>query len=331
MLLWLRDQYAKRIVNINVNITVAAVMAMSLAALTTQLAHLLGVNNEKVLAFIMLASDWLFDLVIAVGLHWLANHWPRRWKRSRLLIDRADSVIDAAPPTGVSIIKDVAAATHLHKDHGQPRTGPVAAATRPAPGTPEPGRAPLATTAANGAGVGTAAAERSFVKDATIIQLQRLCLSPLFYLVAVGGHWAMMTYPFLPVPAGLVPFTAAVVSYGTAIIITRLIHTAWLLKTDRQVLEEWEEARQRRQANNLPAAVAGSATTAPATAALPAAVTMPPNGAMDLAEDDAFTAADGVTDQGLSHLETDRPDADGSGTNGPTTHRGSAASTGGQG
>ena len=65
--------------------------------------------------------------------------------------------------------------------------------------------------------------------------------------------------------------------------------------------------------------------------ALPAAVTMPPNGAMDLAEDDAFTAADGVTDQGLSHLETDRPDADGSGTNGPTTHRGSAASTGGQG
>ena len=52
---------------------------------------------------------------------------------------------------------------------------------------------------------------------------------------------------------------------------------------------------------------------------------------MDLAEDDAFTAADGVTDQGLSHLETDRPDADGSGTNGPTTHRGSAASTGGQG
>lgn len=261
--IWCARAYSRRIVNINLNIIVAAVTAVALASGVVHLAELLGVRSKAVLAFIMVAGDWFFDLVIAVSLHWLASHWPRRWRRSRRIIDKADSVIDASPPPSVSIMRDVAAATkRLTREEVQAARGQLAPPNAPlthpitATGTPT---SPPAVSAPGTERLAPAGDERSFVRDATMIQLQRLCLSPLFYLVAVGGHLVLMKgldWPAAP---------AGIVAYVSAILLTRLLHTLWLLKTDPQVWQEWEEAFQMRQRNNMPVPPPRRVTTPEAT------------------------------------------------------------------
>jgi uncharacterized membrane protein len=261
--IWCARAYSRRIVNINLNILIAAVTAVALASGVVHIAELLGVKSPGVLAFIMVAGDWFFDLVIAVSLHWLANHWPRRWQRSRRFIDKADSVIDASPPPSVSIMRDVAAATkrltreEVHAARGEP-TPPNAPLTYPIAGSGMMNGTPVVDGPATER-LTPDRHERSFVRDATMIQLQRLCLSPLFYLVAVGGHLTLMKgLGWSAAPAG-------VVSYVTAILLTRLLHTLWLLKTDPQVWQEWEEAFQMRQRNNMPVSPPRRVTTPEAT------------------------------------------------------------------
>lgn len=224
MFRWVARQYAKRIVNINVNICIAAIAAVVLTAGVLSLSRLFGVDETKktLVQTITLVSDWFFDLVVAVGLHWLANHWPKRWKRSRHLIDKADSVIDAAPPPGLSIIKDAAAGALLpHLKHED------AASPGGKPGT-----------------ISGPRKEISFVRDATTIQLQRLCLSPLFYVIAMGLQNLMLHRGFAIELSMAVPFLLAIA-------ITRIIHTYWMLKTDPLVLEEWEQSRKRRQSEHV--------------------------------------------------------------------------------
>lgn len=187
MIRWLANQYARRIVNINVNICVASLAAITLTAIPLYLSRYFGVTHEHkiTILIITLVSDWIIDLVIAVGLHWLANHWPQRWKRTRNLVDKADRVIDAAPP-------------------------PI-----------------------------------SFVKDATIIQLQRLCLSPLFYIIALYTQWLLMH-------EGLGREISAFLGFLLAVIVTRVLHTIWLLRSERRAFEQWEAMQAARGQNNLP-------------------------------------------------------------------------------
>ncbi len=187
MIRWLANQYARRIVNINVNIFIASMAAITLTAIPLHLSRYVGVTNEHkiTILIITLVSDWIIDLVIAVGLHWLANHWPQRWQRTRKLVDKADRVIDAAPP-------------------------PV-----------------------------------SFIKDATIIQLQRLCLSPLFYGIAMYTQWLLMH-------EGLAREVSAFLGFLLAVIVTRILHTLWLLRSERTTFEQWEAMKAARGHNNPP-------------------------------------------------------------------------------
>lgn len=109
MFKWLARQYAKRIVNINVNIIVAGLVAMSLGTVPVHLSRYLGVQDDEhiKIKIIFFVSDWVFDLIVAVGLHWLANHMPRRYQRTRQLIEKAEDIVEDAPPP-TPFLKDAA-------------------------------------------------------------------------------------------------------------------------------------------------------------------------------------------------------------------------------
>ena len=179
---WLARQYARRIVNINVNIVVAGLLAIVLTAIPLHLSRYVGVddNHKTTILVITFVSDWVIDLLIAVGLHWLANHWPRKLK-GKGLIQKAEEVIESAPP--------------------------------PIP----------------------------FLKDATTIQLQRACLSPLLYAIALGTQWFL-------IEQGFARELAAITGFTTGILVCRVIHTFWLIRIDRRHLEEWEAKRSQRLA-----------------------------------------------------------------------------------
>lgn len=183
MFRWVARQYAKRIVNINVNIVVAGLLAIMLTAIPLHLSRYVGVKDDDkwTILIITFASDWVFDLLIAVGLHWLANHWPQRLK-GKQLIQKAEDVIESTPP--------------------------------PIP----------------------------FIKDATIIQLQRACLSPLLYAIALGLQWLLIY-------EGMGREVAALIGFTAGILVCRVIHTFWLIRIDRQHLADWERQRAERLAD----------------------------------------------------------------------------------
>jgi hypothetical protein len=187
MFSWCARQYAKRLVNVNVNIMLAGFFAIVLTTLVLKLLnawHLLDNQPKLVIVGLTFALDLIFDLVIAVGLHWLASHVPDRLRAARRVVDAADRVIDAAPPS------------------------------------------------------------ISFVKDTTTIQFQRLCLSPVFYGTAWGVQWWLLH-------EGVRAEWTALPAYITAVVLTRVLHTPWLLYSDRKVWEQWEAATKARGSNNL--------------------------------------------------------------------------------
>ena len=60
--------------------------------------------------------------------------------------------------------------------------------------------------------------------DMIRVQTERLAIGPLYYLLASGGMLALLH-------AGVHPSWATGIGYGTAIIITRTLHTIWGLRT----------------------------------------------------------------------------------------------------
>jgi len=67
--------------------------------------------------------------------------------------------------------------------------------------------------------------ERRFVRDATRVQAERIALVPLFMVVAMGGMWALQKY------SGVSASWAFVVAFVSAMIITRVVHTVWGLRS----------------------------------------------------------------------------------------------------
>lgn len=177
----------------NVNIVLAGTFAIVLTTGVLRLLnswHLLEGMNKGFIVGLTFVLDMVFDIFLVFGLHWLAAHWPAKWKANKGLVNAAgkvvnaaDRVMDAAPP-------------------------PI-----------------------------------SFARDATIIQFQRLCLSPILYFIAWGLQWWMLH-------EGVRAEWTALPAYVTAIIVTRCIHTPWLLYSDRKVWEEWEAATRKRGADN---------------------------------------------------------------------------------
>ncbi|MBL8764181.1 MAG: hypothetical protein JNM07_07920 [Phycisphaerae bacterium] len=77
---WLGRFYARRIVNINVNIVLAGLLSLLPTLLCVALAdQFWGVGrNPWIVNAITFVADVVFDFLIYYILHWLANHMPRR-------------------------------------------------------------------------------------------------------------------------------------------------------------------------------------------------------------------------------------------------------------
>ncbi len=154
------DLYARRIVNVNVNIVAAGLVALVPTAVAAFAAEAyLGVKHPWLMATITFTVDAVADVALYYFLHWFANYMPRG------------------------------------------------------------GRA---------RGVSAAYGHLPFLKDATLAQLQRLCLSPLFYSLALGGQFVLASVYGVPV------FWATIAGFSIGIMVTRVIHTAWMIRAERR-------------------------------------------------------------------------------------------------
>jgi hypothetical protein len=117
---WLGRQYAKRIVNINVNILLAGLLALAPTLLVVRLVeHLLrsGVvsgaklhlGDKAIISGATLIADIFFDVTIYYALHWVANHsgvfsrlkmasvGARVQKRQARIEGIADAAVESVP------------------------------------------------------------------------------------------------------------------------------------------------------------------------------------------------------------------------------------------
>lgn len=165
--------YARRVVNVNVNIVLAGLLALGPTLLVVRLVeHLLAtgmVSAERlhlgakaIISGVTFFADLFFDLSIYYALHWLANHSGKQ-KRQQRLENLAEAAVESVP----------------------------------------------------------------FFKDATKVQLQRLVLSPLLYLLWLGLQFTLMSVFHVR------PVLATVIGFVVGITTTRAIHTFWMLKEER--------------------------------------------------------------------------------------------------
>lgn len=70
--------YNRRIVNVNVNVIVAGILALGPTVLVVHLSRHAGVHDDDrlLITAITFVADVVFDVAIYFGLHWLANHRP---------------------------------------------------------------------------------------------------------------------------------------------------------------------------------------------------------------------------------------------------------------
>ncbi|MEM9064208.1 MAG: hypothetical protein AAGB51_01825 [Planctomycetota bacterium] len=66
-----------------------------------------------------------------------------------------------------------------------------------------------------------------FWKDATLVQFERAILSPIFYLLSAGGMETLQR------ALGWHASLAMIVGFSSALVITRVIHTIWGLRSGR--------------------------------------------------------------------------------------------------
>ena len=75
----------KRVVNINVNVFVAGLLAIAVVKYPVALiSGLIGHEHKMLISGIAYAMDTLIDVSLYFGLHWIANHW-RPVKQSGLV------------------------------------------------------------------------------------------------------------------------------------------------------------------------------------------------------------------------------------------------------
>jgi hypothetical protein len=175
-LLW--RLYKRRLINVNVNIIAAGLLALVPTVIVVHLITELGgfpppdqfkQRQKLFITGVTFALDIFFDVAIYYGLHWLANHLPAR------------------APKPSQEFEEAAQPTFMDDDKPKP----------------------------------------AFLKDATQVQLERMALSPLFYVVALGGQHALMH-------AHVDAASATAIGFGVAILLTRVLHTLWMLRQARR-------------------------------------------------------------------------------------------------
>lgn len=73
----------KRIININVNIIFAGMLALGFALIPVHYTRAWGISNQLAITAIGLTFDVIFDVAIFYALHWIANHWNPWWSRGK--------------------------------------------------------------------------------------------------------------------------------------------------------------------------------------------------------------------------------------------------------
>ena len=63
-----------------------------------------------------------------------------------------------------------------------------------------------------------------FFRNATLVQFERLALTPVYYLIAMGLMYGLIKARAMP------DSWAFVTGFGVAIVVTRIIHTVWMLR-----------------------------------------------------------------------------------------------------
>jgi hypothetical protein len=69
-------------------------------------------------------------------------------------------------------------------------------------------------------------ADLSFMRDATLVQFQRALLSPLLYVIALGLQNKLLH-------DGMSLAKATTIGFVVGLVITRIIHTFWMLRVER--------------------------------------------------------------------------------------------------
>jgi hypothetical protein len=151
--------YRRRIVNVNINIVLAGLLALVPTTIAARLAERqFGEGSYLAITAVTFVADAVSDVAVYYVLHWIANHMP-------------------GAKAG---------------DSGSVAYGHL-----------------------------------SYIKDATLVQFERMCLSPLLYLIALASQYSLMRF-------GGVPSTwATIVGFVAAIATTRVIHTFWMLRAER--------------------------------------------------------------------------------------------------
>lgn len=66
----------KRVININVNVVVAGLIAIALAKFPVHyISEWIGPERKVWISLIAYGVDFVFDIAVYFGLHWIANHW----------------------------------------------------------------------------------------------------------------------------------------------------------------------------------------------------------------------------------------------------------------
>ncbi len=158
-----------RIVNVNLNIIGAGLLAIALSKLPVLwVTSWIGPEHKLINSLVAAIIDGVVDIALYYMLHWVANHW-----------------------------RPVKVASHDH----------------------EP--------------------DESFWKNATLVQFERIALTPAFYIIAIGGMWGLQHL-------GMQASWAFVIAFAGAILCTRIVHTMWGLWSGRFEPIPLDEFRFRR-------------------------------------------------------------------------------------
>jgi len=66
-----------------------------------------------------------------------------------------------------------------------------------------------------------------FVRNATLVQFERFALTPVYYLIAMGLMYSLIKW------SDVADSWAFVIGFGVAIIVTRIMHTLWMVRQGR--------------------------------------------------------------------------------------------------
>ena len=198
--------YGKRIVNVNVNIIAAGVLALIVTAVFMHyfvswnwhevLSGWTGFNPKIIITATTFFVDLVADLAVYYVLHWYANHAPSRLEK----MAHVENVPDLVDP-----------------DFAKPTFTKESIAASPI----SPQRLKAAAQGKKREDV-----TRAFVRDATKVQVERMILGPILYVIALGGQHALL---HAHVPVGM----ATAMGFGAGILTTRILHTIFMIREER--------------------------------------------------------------------------------------------------